>query len=175
MDYPTLVFYVQQLQQHIEQLQFQINSLDSRVKQLEQKEQSPKTNIEKLEYHFDQLKIERLDGTLHIGISPEELQQTDDFSLPLPNQPAANHLQALNQYADTQLPPFIGQLEEEYHYRLTDDYRQTLIDDVKKQFPGRISYYASQNGNNPDSVMQQVIEELQMGLRKWFDQQLNKE
>ncbi|MFC4403212.1 spore germination protein GerPC [Gracilibacillus xinjiangensis] len=175
MDYSAIAFYVNQLQQHIQQLQKEVNSLESRILQLEQKEQSPKTTIEKLEYHFDQLKIEKLDGTLHIGISPEELNQTEDFSLPFPNQPPASHFQELNNYADTELPTYIRQLEEEYQYRLTDDYRQTLIDDVKKQLPGRISYYAQQSGNDPNSVVQPIIKELQLGLRKWFDQQLYKE
>ncbi|SER86138.1 spore germination protein PC [Gracilibacillus ureilyticus] len=175
MDYPALVFYVNQLQQHIQQLQLEINSLETRISQLEQKEGSPKTTIEKLEYHFDQLKIERLDGTLHIGISPEDLNQTDDFSLPFPNHPSPNYLQELNQYTETELPQFIGQLEEEYQYRLTDDYRKILLDDIRKQLPGRISYYASRNDNDQSWVVQQVIGELHHGLHKWFQQQIKKE
>lgn len=37
---------------------------------------TPKINVEKIEYKFDQLKVESLDGTLNIGLNPNSLKET---------------------------------------------------------------------------------------------------
>ena len=34
----------------------------------------PSVHVEKLEYKFDQLKVEKLEGTLNIGLNPTDLQ-----------------------------------------------------------------------------------------------------
>ncbi|MFD0586768.1 spore germination protein GerPC [Paenibacillus sp. GCM10027627] len=53
-------------QQQIEQLECTIADICGQLKKLEAR---PTHNIEKIEYHFDQLKVEKLDGTLNIGMS----------------------------------------------------------------------------------------------------------
>ncbi len=166
-------FYIYQLQQHIQQLNEQINSLEKRIHQLEQ-HSSPKTTIEKLEYHFDQLKIERLDGTLHIGVTPEDLSNIDEFSVPgtsPPQMQSALH-QTLNQHIEQEIPAYMEQLEQHYNYPLEPAYRKTLLDDLKKQLSSRIAYY--QQANVPldqlqDHILSNVKNELQLGLRKWFE------
>ena len=35
-----------------------------------------------MEYKFDQLKVETLEGTLNIGLNPSDLQAIEDFSVP---------------------------------------------------------------------------------------------
>ncbi|MBJ6364272.1 spore germination protein GerPC [Paenibacillus sp. GCM10012307] len=74
---------LQQLQQQVTQLQQQYQSLQNQIKQTADK---PTYNIERLEYHFDQLKVQRLDGTLNIGMAPPgggSLQQSiDQLSVP---------------------------------------------------------------------------------------------
>ena len=40
-----------------------------------------------LEYKFDQLKVETLEGTLNIGLNPSDLQGIEDFSIPSKNGP----------------------------------------------------------------------------------------
>lgn len=54
-------------QEHIARLQSQLDSLSMQLKAAEAK---PTYHIDKIEYQFDQLKIEKLDGTLNIGIQP---------------------------------------------------------------------------------------------------------
>lgn len=174
MDYQMMVYYITQLQQQVQQLYNHINSLENRIQQLEQHTSPNKnTTIEKLEYHFDQLKIERLDGTLHIGVTPEDLQSMDEFSLA--NQsggPLPPVHQALEQYADQELPGYLQSLEQQYHYPLDPGYRQTLLNDIKQQIPSRIAHY--QQANIPSEQMNQHIlsnvkQEFQTGLRKWFE------
>ncbi len=174
MDYQMMVYYITQLQQQVQQLYNHINSLENRIQQLEQQNSPNKnTTIEKLEYHFDQLKIERLDGTLHIGVTPEDLHSMDEFSLPNHNGgPLPPVHQALEQYVDQELPGYLQSLEQQYHYPLDSGYRQTLLDDIKQQIASRIAHY--QQANVPPEQMNQHIlsnvkQEFQIGLRKWFE------
>ncbi|MGN8644631.1 spore germination protein GerPC [Gracilibacillus sp. HCP3S3_G5_1] len=172
MDYQMMIYYITQLQQQVQQLHNQINSLENRIRQLEQ-QHSPKTTIEKLEYHFDQLKIERLDGTLHIGVTPEDLQSMDEFSLPSHNGgPLPSVHQALEQYADQELPGYLESLEQQYHFPLDPGYRQTLLEDIKQQIASRIAHY--QQANIPpeqmtEHILSNVKQEFQTGLKKWFE------
>ncbi len=168
-----MAYYITQLQQHIHQLNDHINSLENRIQQLEQNS-SPKTTIEKLEYHFDQLKIERLDGMLHIGVTPEDLQNMDDFSVPgqqAEQMPLPAH-QTLEQYIEQDIPSYLTELEQEYNYPLDTQYRQILMDDLKKQLASRIAFY-QQTNLPPNQLHQHILsnvkKELQLGLRKWFD------
>ncbi|MWC29251.1 spore germination protein GerPC [Paenibacillus sp. MMS18-CY102] len=72
--WPGWPSWVQQVQLMFKQQQEQIAMLNARMEamhaQLRAVEGKPTYNIEKLEYHFDQLKVEKLDGTLNIGIQP---------------------------------------------------------------------------------------------------------
>ncbi|WP_163537104.1 spore germination protein GerPC [Gracilibacillus sp. YIM 98692] len=177
MNDQNLYYYLSQLQQQMNQLHDHINSLEARLKQIEQSS-SNKTNIEKLEYHFDQLKIERLDGTLHIGVTPDELQQMDDFSLPLQQSMPPTIQEEINQYMENEIPSYIQELEQEYQHSLDNQFRQALIDDIKKQLPQRIEYY--QQANMPPNQLHQhvtsnVKNEMIQGLRKWFTQHSKKE
>ena len=73
--YPNDNFYaiLQRMQQSIEQQNHRIKMLEDMIDDLtdnyNELSKTPKTNIEKIEYKFDQLKIERLDGTLNIGLN----------------------------------------------------------------------------------------------------------
>ncbi|MBD3918658.1 hypothetical protein H8B09_07850 [Paenibacillus sp. PR3] len=66
--------WVAQVQQTLRQQQEQIAMLQKRVDMLMTQVQTaaakPTYHIDKIEYQFDQLKIEKLDGTLNIGIQP---------------------------------------------------------------------------------------------------------
>lgn len=53
-------------QERIEQLECTVDDLCKQLKQLETK---PAYTVENIQYHFDQLKVEKLEGTLNIGMS----------------------------------------------------------------------------------------------------------
>jgi spore germination protein PC len=171
LDYSQVIFYIQQLQQQVQLLNLKINSLETRIQQCELMDHSPKTNIEKLEYHFDQLKIEHLDGTLHIGVTPEDLTKTDDFSLPLPQHPSASLYQELQQAFDYNLPPYIQTLESDYDFQLTDAYRQTLLQDMRKQLPNRLTHYMQKDKKPTDEIIPKILHDCKEGLIRWFEQQ----
>ncbi|MFF2887736.1 spore germination protein GerPC [Paenibacillus sp. NPDC057967] len=60
-------------QERIERLECTVDDLCNQLKKLESK---PAYTIENIQYHFDQLKVEKLEGTLNIGMS---LPDTDAF------------------------------------------------------------------------------------------------
>ncbi|MCQ6560411.1 spore germination protein GerPC [Paenibacillus mendelii] len=120
----------------------QVDELSARLTAAESR---PLYNIEKLEYQFDQLKVEKLDGTLNIGMTPPTEQQFKEFgqlvmppgsspvySSPPPAGPFTNPPGAPNLFpsmgattgADaTQPPPPYGELRQEI-----DDYlNQTAL------------------------------------------------
>lgn len=69
----------------IEQLRKQMERLAERVQAAETR---PVYHIDKMEYSFDQLKVEKLDGTLNIGMTtPNEEYIKEIGQLVVPNQP----------------------------------------------------------------------------------------
>lgn len=71
-------------QQQISQMFLYMKSMDERLQQAESK---PAYTIEKLEYNFDQLKVEQLDGTLNIGMTtPSESQMQEFGQLSVPQK-----------------------------------------------------------------------------------------
>ena len=80
-----LYVYIQQLydymkrqHQEIAQLQTSMAQLSEEIKKLKEK---PSITVERLEYKFDQLKVETLEGTLNIGLNPSDLNNIDDLSV----------------------------------------------------------------------------------------------
>ena len=63
----------------IQHLQKKMKSLEKKVEQLEGR---PPVHIDRMEYKFDQLKVETLEGTLNIGLNPSDLQGIEDLSVP---------------------------------------------------------------------------------------------
>jgi len=66
--------WLYQLQQQIAWQSGKILELEGMIKELMAKVEKiaavPQTRIDRIEYQFDQLKVEKLEGALHIGISP---------------------------------------------------------------------------------------------------------
>ncbi|KQX60785.1 MULTISPECIES: spore germination protein GerPC [unclassified Paenibacillus] len=77
--------WAQQVSAYIEMQKQRIDTLEQTVSKLQTDLNALKNqkgvHIDKIEYKFDQLKVEKLDGTLTIGISPSLLDQIDDLSV----------------------------------------------------------------------------------------------
>ena len=148
-------------------LEAALGDLTARLKKLEDK---PKYAIENIHYHFDQLKVEKLEGTLNIGMSAPELEaaengeegaspsQVDQFSTgsgtvfpaasPMQTQPAPPYpdiLGRLNSFLDTEAHQLILNREQELGLPLDPYHRRIIIEDIRKQMPPRIHYYLQEN------------------------------
>lgn len=150
-----LYLYITQLhriveihQKKIQLLEKTINELSTNMKTLKEK---PVIHVDTIEYKFDQLKVEKLDGTLNIGVNPSDLQDMDEFtvgsetiSVP-PDLKQSSYLTEtrdyLFEYCDKKIPELIEQLQHDYNLILDSSYYAFIAEDIKKQLPDRIQYY----------------------------------
>ncbi|GAA3404366.1 spore germination protein GerPC [Paenibacillus hodogayensis] len=146
---------LQQLESKVAQLESKVTQLESKVAQMQQQldalGKQRTMNVEKIEYKFDQLKIEKLDGTLHIGISPELGQSIEDFTAngsPLQFPMTSKQPDTRSRIRD-RIDRFLNEecrqliREREGHYRLVlgSDYVEVMIQDMAGQIDQRISHY----------------------------------
>jgi len=143
-----------QHQQHrISELEKQVNELSAMIQTAGNK---PMYNIEKLEYHFDQLKVERLEGTLNIGMTPptgNQLADIEQLSIP---QPATAPVQAspapppdlyreirsdIDKYLESTAPATLAQLASDLSISLDPYHCRLIVEDLRKQAEPRILYY----------------------------------
>ncbi|WP_100407426.1 spore germination protein GerPC [Bacillus solitudinis] len=142
--------YLNFQQQKIDQLEKSIQHLQTELNSLKQNK-SP--SIEKIEYKFDQLKVERLEGTLNIGITPNNGDNSiEDFAVNQHelNTPQVNDQQPIifeavqqriNDYLNEPYNENIHSIEKQMNYQLDDHYRLYIIEDIRKQVDHRIQHY----------------------------------
>ncbi|MFD1017798.1 spore germination protein GerPC [Thalassobacillus hwangdonensis] len=176
-DYNSWQAYMQQLMEQLTQQQQEIKELYKKIDSLEKSHsEQPKTVIEKIEYKFDQLKIETLEGTLHIGLSPSELQGIEDTTLwnQLPNNPVEKPmnqtiLEELDQYMLRDGKALIRSLAENNQTELRQGLDDQIIQDIRGQLPSRIGHY-EQMSPKPEAAdtIQRIKQEINDSISKFF-------
>lgn len=141
-----------QLKRHEEKLAKLEKAHADFAKTIETLKNQPPINVERIDYHFDQLKIERLDGTLNIGLNPQDLQEMDEFSIPTPHfrkeqseksKVQLNQLQdKFNTYLEKELPLFIEKAKKEMGLELDESYAAFIQEDIRRQLPERLAFYS---------------------------------
>lgn len=190
-----LYYYLQQLANTIKKQEDKISALEKLQselnKQLEELKNQPTVNIERIDYHFDQLKIERLDGTLNIGLNPADVSDMDEFIAgninPLvPQQRNAENKdffesiekQAVN-YLDNELPLFIDDTKKQLGIDLDSSITSFIQQDIQKQLKDRIQYYWHRSTNeNPSSdkeqkknfILSQIKQDIQQAVQTFLSQ-----
>lgn len=181
-DYSQLLQWVQitlQTQENrIAILEQTIQKLQEEMKQLKDK---PSIRVDKIEYKFDQLKVESLDGTLNIGLNPSDLANIEDFavdnqSLNTPIHPKAQMQRSMRieesvyQYLETELPGLFKETQNQLNIRLDESYLDFIKQDIMKQLPARIDYHIKntreQEGdqNTEDTIIQLIKQEIKKGI-----------
>lgn len=157
--------------------------------ELEEIKKQPPLRIDRIEYQFDQLKIDRLEGTLNIGLNPQDLQDMDEFSIdPLPfqqmqgkyfQQMRARIEEELSHYLDHNLPQEIEKIKEKLHVTLDDSYTEFIKQDIRKQLRERIEFYLKQqlqeNRTNIESldeheIIKKMKTDIADAVQKFFEQ-----
>lgn len=192
--------YLQQFYNQHQAQQRKISELEKVIAQLQDDitalKQEPRTNIEKMEYKFDQLKIEKLDGTLNIGLTPGNGEVMDEFSV------NGQTVQPQGQAAQSPSPPpgvypdisegvhrnlaeylsgnawvDLKNIEKEQQHPLDDPYRGFILEDIRKQVHPRINYYLNQkqgditNDNHKeiaDHITHQVKSDIYQGMENFI-------
>ncbi|EEL88989.1 spore gernimation protein GerPC [Bacillus cereus] len=183
--------YLNQLQQALQIQQQTILNLEEQVRLLQEElnelKSRPSSSIGKVEYKFDQLKVENLNGTLNIGLNPFSTkgQQIEDFqvdteTLKVNPETETNPdfyqgiLQEMHRYLDEEAYSRILHFEQEERTPLDEMYRQMMVDDIKKQMEHRLPYYLSQVqsyegiSTDPDYLRDIIIQAMKQDIDKAF-------
>ncbi|MDE3838165.1 spore gernimation protein [Bacillus methanolicus] len=156
----------QEFYQYIQKMHLYIQAQDRKIRQLEKTieaihheltelKERPGIRVDKIEYKFDQLKVESLEGTLNIGLNPSDLQRIEDFSVdnqqvntsfsPQDHMHTVMELENnLYHYLETEIEPLIKQTQEKLNVNIDGSYIDFIKEDIKKQIPNRIEFYLRQ-------------------------------
>jgi len=163
--------YFQYQEAKLAQMEKALAGLIQEIKMLKER---PPIHVDRIEYAFDQLKIENLDGTLNIGVNPADLSQIDDMAIPaakggidFQDDKRSALKQALSErlleYVEAELPKAITDSERQLKVQLNQEYHNFIKNDLKNQIPQRIDYYINQlnapgadDGELFDKVLQQI-------------------
>lgn len=155
--------YLQQLHAFVEAQEKRIRRLEAMVKKLQEETEvlksRPPMQVDRIEYKFDQLKVESLEGTLNIGLNPSELQNIEDFAVDNKNikAPISPKTQmkrtmeiedAIYQYLERELPEITASAQKKLNVNVDDSYIAFIKEDIKKQLPNRIDFYIQQQVSN---------------------------
>lgn len=176
---------VQSLHERLYEVEHRIGELQADVEKLKK---DPKTHVGTIEYKFDQLKIETLEGTLNIGLTPsgDGLDELDvgDQQIKVPktkthrSEEEETELTPLEQEVKQRIDAYlqsnaindIQQIEVQHNFPLNEQYRLFIIEDIHKQIPNRIrELYAALHEepktrnlskNDPDQAEQLLFDNL---------------
>lgn len=186
----SLYDYLAKLQRYLSWQTKKIQALEQRLllleKQLKELEQQPRTNIERIEYKFDQLKVETLEGTLNIGITPNGVGSTiEDFAVqpgktvvPKPEPVLFRNIQEkVHAYLEKEAKETIKRFETQYAHRLDDTYRHFILQDIARQVDERIRFYLHQKMNNgyvpasdkEEAVVNEIFQKVKMDIEQSID------
>lgn len=147
--------YFQKLNDYLAWQTERIRFLETRLNQLAQEVEALKSqravHIDRIEYNFDQLKVDKLEGTLNVGLSPAGLgdKSLDDVSVggqvirtnTAKSEAFARIRSTVDQYLDTQAPEELQQFENQFQIQLGDSFRKLMIEDLRRQTGERIKHY----------------------------------
>jgi len=175
--YQDIYQYLQWLYSCIQAHENRIASLEQTIQQMSQElmqlKEKNAIHVDRIEYKFDQLKVETLEGTLNIGLNPNDLSAIEDFavqnqSLGTPLAPEVQMKrsmkieQAIYSYLDTHLPAVIAEAQDQLAIPPNDSYLDFIREDIVKQLPGRIDFYLKESSKNRSidekSSDEQIIE-----------------
>ncbi|MCM3595323.1 spore germination protein GerPC [Metabacillus idriensis] len=169
------LYYDQSMMQCIQHLYGIVQAQDEKIKKLEsavsaimdeieELKKRPSTTIEKIEYKFDQLKVETLEGTLNIGLNPTVPDQIENFEvdqkgLQVNQGNSTKREEEIFEAVQARLVAFLNedcvkyieQLAAQNNYELDDAHKEFIIDDIRKQIDSRIRFYLKQ-GTYDESV-----------------------
>ena len=173
---------IQAHEQRIAVLEQTINKLQQQIKQVQEK---PMVHVDRIEYKFDQLKVETLEGTLNIGLNPNDLSGIEDFAVqnqtlntPLSSKEQMQRSMEIEkiiyEYLETDLPLIINDAQNQLSIQPNDSYLSFIKEDIIRQLPNRIDFHLKANAskvrtddNNQainELVINSIKQEIQNGV-----------
>jgi spore germination protein PC len=188
-DYSQYLQWLQMCMQAQEQrilaLENALQKIKEEMKQLNEKQS---IHVDKIEYKFDQLKVETLEGTLNIGLNPSDLTGIEDFavqnqSLSTPLSPKDQMQRTMKieetiyRYLETDLPQLVINTQRELAVQPNDEYLTFIKQDIIKQLPLRIEHHLSANSSRSrtsektpadEIIIESLKQEIQNGVFVFF-------
>lgn len=174
-------------QRRIKYLEREVSGLKNLVEQLQAR---PPINVERIEYRFDQLKVDTLEGTLHVGLTAQDLQNSiEDFhpgihATPPPQVDPKNIVikdqieQGLRQFMENSIPEMITDTQTQLGLNHDPSYADFIKQDVEKQLRTRIDIHLKQLSPNvyqeepPEKIVEMITArlkgEIQQGVFTFF-------
>lgn len=185
-DNGRIYYYLRQVDTYLRAQQEQLGKLKEEITTIQETvnslRESRTTNIERIEYKFDQLKIERLEGTLNIGLSPQGMNDPEAFENFSVNQNLTSNMPILQQHPDlhpklkqdiqqfltTDCHQYIDECAAKYNMNLGGPYRSFIIQDIERQLDARLQHYLNQAAQNHlrDSSMEEIIQFISSSVKK---------
>ncbi|WP_433946652.1 spore germination protein GerPC [Paenibacillus sp. SN-8-1] len=186
-------YYYQQLASQLQSITARLDQLEASIKGLSQAIDEMKSSATAstggVQYHFDLLKIEKLEGTLNIGTTPGNGQSIEHIAVGDKQTPSSDHkdvkdagLEEINRRAkeqvmcflDEEVPVLFNNMLAAHQLNLTDAYKQQVMDDIRRQIDDRIQIYAKQVNDLPDlSDQEQKIAMVTTQLKRDIQTALN--
>ncbi|MCQ6281003.1 spore germination protein GerPC [Bacillus sp. EB600] len=185
--------YIQWLQQCVQSQENRLVRLEQLVQQmaaeLRQVKEKPPIHVGTIEYKFDQLKVETVEGTLNIGLNPSDLQGIEDFAtgnkdINTPVHPKAQMQRSMEieediyNYLETDLPNIIAETQTKLNIHPNEAYLSFIKEDIKKQLPSRIDFHIksaaaqARTEENVNALNEHIInaikQEIQNGVHAFF-------
>ena len=151
--------FLYHLQQTLESQQTVICKLEEDIKRLQEdlkeaRQQTP-IRVDRIEYKFDQLKVERLEGTLNIGLTPSDLEKIDELAINHHNPPGPFLFPAREEFVhelssevlldiNNNKEEIFKRAEKICEQRADDTMRTFIMEDLARQLPQRIHHYLDQ-------------------------------
>ncbi|MFC0190264.1 spore germination protein GerPC [Fictibacillus aquaticus] len=174
--------YMQQIQELVSTQKERLLVLEEQVKELtkqvEELKSKPPQNIE---YKFDQLKIERLDGTLNIGITPssdDSKELVEQFTAGkntistgstewMTSDPFFSDVRGgLEDFFKEEIIVEVKKLEAEMQFPLEDSYRLFMVEDIQRQIPERLEHYRSKYNPQDEEGKQMIVQKTKEDVMK---------
>ncbi|WP_338753532.1 spore germination protein GerPC [Bacillus sp. FJAT-52991] len=153
--------WIQYQQKQIESLKKTVQALQQEVVELKNR---PAMSVDKIEYSFDQLKVETLAGTLNIGLNPAELGAIKDYAVdstsshtPKTAQQLPKLLDASREFLETHLDTMISDYEGQLQQSVDPQVKEHMKQDLFKQLPQRISFYLDQCKGEPSEKQEEIV------------------
>ncbi|ETI68672.1 spore germination protein GerPC [Neobacillus vireti] len=192
--YQDVYQYLQWLQMNIQAQEKRIATLEQTIQKLKvdlkQIREKPTVHVDTIEYKFDQLKVETLEGTLNIGLNPNDLSGIEDLavqnqSLQAPFSPKEQMRlsmeieEAIHEYLQTDLPQIINDTQRNLAIPPNESYLSFIKEDIIKQLPSRIDFHLKanagkvQSANGASPIEKIVIEALKQEIQSGVNVFLN--
>ncbi|MFG6495885.1 spore germination protein GerPC [Fictibacillus sp. UD] len=181
-------YYLSKLQQMIQDQNDKIRGMELQIQKLQKQMKELSSKPQTVEYKFDQLKVEKLEGTLHIGLghSAESKDLIEQFNIgqntvqmpgemkrsSIENPNYREMIQVMDGFFEKEAPVYLKSLENKMNVPLDENYRIFILEDVQRQVPGRIKHYLTKyepkDERGRKDIIQKTKEDIYRGIETFI-------